>query len=168
MASEPGKSTTFNVYFPAGTPATAATAPNPAKTVLPWGDETILLVEDEFPLRTFVRDILQRCGYTVLEAESGPAALKIWKEQRDHIHLLFTDVIMPENINGIELGRRLLAEKPSLKVIHTSGYAGNAEGSHTTLVEGVNFIRKPFKPEALAEIIRRHLDERLMENKNRR
>ena len=65
---------------------------------------------------------------------------------------------MPENMNGIELGRRLLAEKPSLKVIYTSGYTGNLEGRHTALIEGVNFIRKPFKPEAIAEIIRKNLD----------
>jgi DNA-binding NtrC family response regulator len=94
----------------------------------------------------------------VLEAESGPAALKIWSDQRDHIQLVLTDIIMPENLNGIELGRRLLAEKPSLKVIYTSGYTGNHEGRHTALIEGVNFIRKPFKPEAITKIIRKNLD----------
>ena len=99
----------------------------------------------------------------MLEAESGPAALKIWKEQRDRIQLLFTDIIMPENMNGIELGRQLQAEKSSLKVIHTSGYVGKVEDRHTSLKEGINFIRKPFKPEALAEIIRKNLDEKTAE-----
>ena len=122
------------------------------------GDETILLVEDEFPLRTFVSDLLQRCGYTVIEAESGPAALKVWQEHRHQIRLVLTDIIMPENMNGIELGRRLQAEQPALKVIYTSGYTGNVEGRQAALNEGVNFIRKPFKPEAIAEIIRRNLD----------
>jgi nitrogen fixation negative regulator NifL len=158
VQSELGKGTTFNVYFPVVARPPEEKTESPTRPVLPWGDETILLVEDEFPLRTFVSDLLQRCGYTVLEAESGPAALKIWKDQRDRIKLVFTDIIMPENLNGIELGHRLLADKPSLKVIYTSGYTGSLEGRHTTLTEGVNFIRKPFKPEAIAEIIRRNLD----------
>ena len=158
VQSEPGKGTIFNVYFPIAAPATEVKTDFQNRPVLPWGNETILLVEDEFPLRTFLSDLLRRCGYTVLEAESGPAALKIWIDQRDHIHLVLTDIIMPENLNGIELGHQLLADKPTLKVIYTSGYTGNLEGRHATLIEGVNFIRKPFKPEAIAEIIRTNLD----------
>jgi two-component system, cell cycle sensor histidine kinase and response regulator CckA len=158
VQSEPGQGTTFNVYFPFIAQSESSATDNPAKPALPWGDETILVVEDEFPLRSFVSDLLQRCGYTVLEAGSGPAALQLWLEHHDHIQLVLTDIIMPENMNGIELGRQLLAEKPALKVIYTSGYTGNLEGRHTTLTEGVNFIRKPFKPEALAEIIRKNLD----------
>ena len=98
----------------------------------------------------------------MLEAESGPAALKIWAENREKIDLLFTDVIMPEDMNGIELGRRLLAEKSGLKVIYTSGYTGNLEGRRATLVEGANFIRKPFKPDAIAAIIRNKLDGKIL------
>ena len=158
VQSEHGKGTTFNVLFPAIARPIEVKTESPTRAVLPWGDETILLVEDEFPLRTFVSDLLHRCGYTVLEAESGPAALKLWQEHHDRIRLVFTDIIMPENMNGIELGRQLQADQPALKVIYTSGYTGNVEGRHTTLTEGVNFIRKPFKPEAIAEIIRKNLD----------
>ncbi|MGB8170044.1 MAG: PAS domain S-box protein, partial [Chthoniobacteraceae bacterium] len=157
VESEPGKGTTFTVTFPALATTEIPRAAAAVKPVLPWGTETILLVEDELPLRSFVSDLLQRCGYTVLEAESGPAALKIWQASRDKIQLLFTDVIMPEDMNGIELGHRLQSEKPGLKIIYTSGYTGNVEGRNHPLVEGANFIRKPFKPEALARIIRASL-----------
>ena len=158
VQSEPGQGATFTVSFPAVGDSETIRATPPPKPVLPRSTETILLVEDELPLRTFVSDLLQRCGYAVLEAESGPAALKVWGEKRETIDLLFTDVIMPEAMNGIELGHRLLAEKPALKVIYTSGYTGNLEGHRQTLVEGVNFIRKPYKPETLAEMIRKNLD----------
>ena len=65
---------------------------------------------------------------------------------------------MPENMNGIELASQLKADKPALKVVYTSGYTGTVDSRHAVLNEGVNFIRKPFKPEAIAEIIRRTLD----------
>ena len=162
VQSELGKGTTFTLFFPASHATEASPTTNKPNSALPWGTETILLVEDELPLRTFVSDLLQRCGYTVLEAESGPAALKIWAENREKIDLLFTDVIMPEDMNGIELGRRLLAEKSGLKVIYTSGYTGNLEGRRATLVEGANFIRKPFKPDAIAAIIRNKLDGKIL------
>ena len=156
--SETGKGTVFNVYFPIIAAPETAKPETKTQSVLPSGNETVLLVEDELPLRSFVSELLKRCGYTVLAAESGPAALKLWQEQRDRIQLVLTDIIMPENMNGLELGRRLLAEKPSLKIIYTSGYTGSLEDHHHTLVEGVNFIRKPFKPEVIAEILRKNLD----------
>ncbi len=159
VQSEPGKGTTFTVSFPVSGQAKNSEDNNEAGYNLPSGYETILLVEDEYPVRSFVRDLLQRCGYTVLEAGSGPAALKIWQIHRDRIALLLTDIIMPENLNGIDLGRRLVADKPRLKVIYTSGYTGNLEDRHSReLVEGSNFIRKPFKPDTLATLIRNHLD----------
>jgi PAS domain S-box-containing protein len=160
VQSEPGKGTTFTISFPAAGEAENAPAgfanDQPA---LPSGHETILLVEDELPLRNFFGDVLRRCGYTVLEAGSGPAALKLWHIHRAKIALLFTDIIMPENLNGLDLGRRLRADRPDLKVIYTSGYTGNLEDRlNRQLVEGANFIRKPFKPDALAGIIRNNLD----------
>ena len=161
VQSAPGTGTTFKVYFPISTRPESSTTEITRRNKLTGGSETILLVEDEAPLRAFVSELLQRCGYKILEAGSGPAALEVWEQHKDNIQLLLTDIIMPENLNGIELGRRLLAEKRALKVVHMSGYTGNLEGRHTALVEGVNFIRKPFKPEAITEIIRKNLDGRL-------
>ncbi len=161
VQSAPGTGTTFKVYFPISSRPASSTTEITRHHHLTGGSETILLVEDEAPLRAFVSELLQRCGYTILEAGSGPAALEMWQQHKEKIHLLLTDIIMPENLNGIELGRRLLAEKPALKVVHMSGYTGNLEGRHTALVEGVNFIRKPFKPEAITEIIRKNLDGKL-------
>jgi PAS domain S-box-containing protein len=162
VQSEPGKGTTFSIGFPAGAQAKTSRTAGGLKPALPQGKETILLVEDEQPLRAFVSSLLQRCGYTVLEAGSGPAALKLWERHHDQIALLFTDIIMPDDLNGLELGRRMLAQKPGLKIIHTSGYTDNLEGrKNVSLIEGVNFIRKPYKPEALAWFVRNQLDGKL-------
>ena len=158
VQSEPGKGTTFILTFPTISNTEIIRAAKAPQSALPWGTETILVVEDEPPLRVFVCELLQRCGYKVIEASSGPAALKIWREKRGAIQLLFTDVIMPEDMNGLELAQLLIAEKPDLKVIYTSGYTGNLENRKAELVEGYNFICKPYKPEDLAAIIRRRLD----------
>jgi CheY-like chemotaxis protein len=159
VQSEPGRGTTFSVSFPISNDDPRRDDDDTQKLALPNGTETILLVEDESPLRGFVSNLLKRCGYRVLEAGSGPEALTLWEQHHDQIALLFTDVIMPENLNGLDLGRQLLADNPKLKVIYTSGYTGNLEGSRNlSLVEGVNFIRKPFKPEALAVFVRKLLD----------
>lgn len=163
VQSELGQRTTFTLSFPVAsavsdteyTQVGGATKPS-----LPWGTETILLVEDEQPLRVFISELLQRCGYTVFEAASGPEALKIWEQQRDQIDLLFTDIIMPQNMSGIELGQKILTENPALKIIYSSGYTGNVEGRRSTLKEGENLIRKPYKPDALAALIRKQLDAR--------
>jgi two-component system, cell cycle sensor histidine kinase and response regulator CckA len=95
VESEPAKGTTFTITFPAIRETEPMPHDSAAKPVLLRGNETILLVEDELPLRSFVSDLLQRCGYTVLEAESGPAALRLWEAGHDQIDLLFTDVIIP-------------------------------------------------------------------------
>jgi len=156
--SEPGKGTTFEVGFPAFTETELARTQPPKTAALPRSTGTILLVEDDPSLCIFVRNLLQRHGFIVLEARSGPAALKLWQAARDRIQFVFTDIVLPGEMNGFDLGQRLLADKPSLKIIYTSGYTGDLEGRLPALVEGVSFIRKPFKPEDLAEIIRKNLD----------
>src|SRR5437879_12240384 len=92
-------------------------------------------------------------GHSVIEAVSGAEAMKIWERQKDTIDLLLTDLVMPESINGMELGQRLVAEKPNLKIIYTSGYSGEIIGKQA-LPEKVQFLRKPYPAQSLLRAIR--------------
>ncbi len=116
-----------------------------------------MLVEDEQSLRLLIANILERCGYTALSAPTAKAALAIWEERRGDIKLLLTDIVMPEDMTGIDLAARLCAQNPELKVIYTSGYPAEA-GRNVTLEEGVNFLQKPCHPLKLAQTVRAQLD----------
>ena len=156
VTSEVNKGTTFKIYFPAVKGERVAKEPAPQKLLR--GSGTILVVEDELAVRTLVSHLLQRCGYTVLQAESGTDALKIWQERQGKIQLLLTDIIMPDGINGYELAQQLKAAKPKLKVVYTSGYSGEVVGKRLELVEGVNFLQKPYVPQKLLQVLRDNLD----------
>jgi two-component system, cell cycle sensor histidine kinase and response regulator CckA len=153
-----GQGTTFKIYLPAvKSKADQAVKPViPAKTV--GGHETILLVEDEMPVRGLVARILQDLGYKVLEAESAVKALEVKKQFPGKIHLLLTDMIMPEGMSGRELADRLETEAPEIKVIFTSGYSPDIFGKDIVLQPGRNFLQKPYPPEELARAIRNCLD----------
>jgi signal transduction histidine kinase/ActR/RegA family two-component response regulator len=155
--SQPSTGTTFQVYLPAIAGAQASQPALPPVSQLPRGSGTILVVEDEPPVRKFVCQLLQRLGYTVLQTENGAEALATWQQHREKISLVVTDIVMPGGISGYELADQLLAQAPRLKIIFTSGYTGKPAASGTALVEGDNFIHKPFDPEALAEIVRRKI-----------
>lgn len=158
VQSELERETTFRVYLPAieGGPAPWSLAAAVAQ--LPKGNEIILLVEDEPPVRAVVDCLLQRCGYTVHAAANGPEALEIWSQQQDRISLLLTDLILPGGINGRELAERLQALKPALHVLFTSGYPASVVGQDLALTDGVNFLRKPYLPTKLAQTVRDSLD----------
>ena len=158
VSSEINKGTTFKIYFPAVTGKVMEKEPAAAAATLLRGSGTILVVEDEFAVRVLVSHLLQRCGYTVLQAETGMAALRIWQERRDKIELLLTDIIMPDGMNGYELARKLKASKPDLKVIYTSGYSGEVVGKGLELTEGVNFLQKPYVPQKLLQILQDNLN----------
>lgn len=134
---------------------------NPDEAASDRGTETILLVEDETALRALARQILQRKGYKVLEAESGLKALAVWEQHSDEIDLLLTDVIMPDGVNGLELAHRLREQRPHLKVIYTSGYSLELENLENELREGWNFLQKPYHPRKLTSTIRQRLDEKV-------
>jgi len=149
--------THFRIHLPAAAEKDNAGPALNAPPVLPRGTETLLVVEDETSLRALMCNILQRCGYTVLQAESGAAALELWKKEGSRVDLLLTDLIMPEGVNGGQLGRSLLEQNPRLKILYTSGYSMKA-GDGIRLIEGENYLQKPFPNHKLAQTVRRRLD----------
>jgi CheY-like chemotaxis protein len=156
-----GEGTRFDIYLPAAaSAATVETAEPKAGPPFQRGNECILLVEDEAPLRLMVRIILEKFGYRVVEAGSGVQALDTWKEHAAEISLVLTDMVMPDGISGRELGARLLAENPDLKVVYTSGYTDRFATDDFILEEGKNFVQKPYQPEKLVRVIRENLDAR--------
>jgi len=147
--SEVGKGTTFKLYFPMVDESSEKYEPTHASAEIPRGTETILLVEDAESVRNLARDTLNIGGYEVLDADSGAAAMLICEQHREPIHLLLTDVVMPE-MSGPELAECLLVQHPEMRVLYMSGYMQDAIVHHGLLDEGINFIEKPFSPEALS------------------
>jgi PAS domain S-box-containing protein len=156
--SEPGQGATFKIYLP-GVREELPSAPKkpvPAPAVI--GSETVLLVEDEEGVRTLTRHILQTSGYTVLEARHGLEALQVSEQQSGPIHLMVTDVVMPE-MNGPQLARRILQLRPSLKVLFLSGYTDSTLLHNGLLDASRNFLQKPFAPEDLKSKVREVLSD---------
>lgn len=158
VESEPGKGTTFKVFLPQNTETAEAATEVPDEPAVRGGKETILVVEDELPVRELVCSLLAGHGYRVLQADSGRKALQVWKESRDQIDLLLTDLVMPERINGRELAEKLWAERPQLKVIFTSGYSADVVGKDFALRQGLKYLQKPYPPQRLARVVRDCLD----------
>jgi len=161
VESTPGVGTRFHVYLPVGgrpvpTNGTNATADGEPVT---GGCETILLVEDEVAVRAVARMALRRLGYTVLEAENAPAALRLWSELGASVDLLFTDIVMPGGMNGHELAARLQLLNPELKVLFCSGYTREAEQFEPDGKGCACFLPKPYKAAELAVAVRRVLAE---------
>jgi len=157
--SEPGKGTTFDIFFPAE--SEMAVAPKP-EIILPapvtGGTETILIVEDEPVLREMARDILASCGYQILEASSGRDALDVWNRNPGKIDLLLTDMVMPEGVSGVELAEKLLHENPQIRIIFTSGYTANDLNSKMLERNHAYFLQKPYSHNDLAKAVRDCLD----------
>ncbi|HEX4351031.1 MAG TPA: response regulator, partial [Verrucomicrobiae bacterium] len=126
---------------------------------LPRGTETILLVEDDPALREMAATLLRRLGYTVWAAANGVEALSLkHKPDTGHIHLLFTDVVMP-HMSGKELADRVRALYPHTRILFTSAYTENAIVHQGVLDKGVELLQKPFTPSALAQKLRGVLDQ---------
>jgi DNA-binding NtrC family response regulator len=141
-------------------PVPAAEAPlEPAivSETPPVRSETILLVEDALRVRAVVREILEMNGYDVLEARHGAEAIEISERHRGPIHLMVTDVVMPQ-MSGRELAQRLQPVRPDMRVLYMSGYTDDAIVRHGVLGAGMAFLSKPFTPDALALKIREVLE----------
>jgi len=155
--SELGRGTTFKVYLPWAEEAVETYKPKPVPAAPPGGSETILLVEDEEAVRTMVSKILQNKGYTVLEAHHGNEALRVSQRHRGPIHLVVTDVVMPQ-MSGRELAERLKRVYPKIRVLFMSGYPDRAIVHHGVLGAGTAFLQKPFALNALEWKVRELLD----------
>jgi PAS domain S-box-containing protein len=163
VESQLGHGTTFRIYF-AATSKPAEKSEPAAADALCRGCETILFAENEYSLRHMVVKSLKTQGYVVLEASSGVHAIEVWNQAGGSIDLLLTDIVMPGNIMGVELATLLKAQNPALKVIYTSGYSPSLAGQDISLLEGRNFLPKPFSIGELAQLVRKCLNHRAKQN----
>ena len=150
--SEPGRGSTFRVYLPRAQGVDVGDRSAEAALPLVGGSESILVVEDDDRVRALLRAVLERYGYRVVEAEHGAAALEVAANQPP-FDLLVTDLMMP-NMNGWELAQRLRAMNPDLRTLYVSGYAESAVIDQGILDPDVQFLAKPFSPEALVRKVR--------------
>jgi len=159
VESEVGRGTTFKVFLPREDGA-AATVEETSPETICGGTETILVVEDEPPVRELVCRILKERGYRVLQAATGAEALKVWDDHKNQIELLLTDIVMPDGMTGRDLAEKVQEEKPELKAIFTSGYSADIVGKDFIIQEGLNFLQKPYVPQKLIRVVRKCLDEK--------
>jgi len=148
--SEPGAGTTFSITLPVTAEAAVAIVEHVPCQRSPKG-ETILVVEDEDALREVARRIFVRNGYHVITAASGPEAIEIVRAFQGDIHLLVTDVIMPQML-GKEVADKVLALKPDIEVLFMSGYARRVLSTQGMLDPNVALVEKPFSEADLMEI----------------
>ena len=143
----PVRGTLVRIFLPGSTrPAETPVLPEVAARETPE-TRTILLVEDDPGILHLTRFVLARAGYRVLDAETGEEALKVWTAHRDEVQLLLTDLVLPGKLSGRDIVLTVLAQKPGLPVLYTSGYAA-AWDDHAFFNEA-HFIPKPFHPDAL-------------------
>ena len=157
--SEPGQGPTFKIYLPCA----SATATDPASQPAPvaattQSSETVLVVDDEAALLRVAKRILEAAGYSVLTAAAGEEALRVSAEHSGKIHVLLTDVVMPQ-MSGRVLAKELTAARPGIKVIYMSGYTDNAIVHHGVLDPGTHFVSKPFTTSQLTRKVRDVLDD---------
>ena len=155
--SELGIGTTFRIYLPKHELDREAATDSHVPTPPPRGSETVLVVEDEESVRQMTCRILRSNGYTVLEAQNGREALRLFEEHHGRIRLVLTDVVMPE-MSGRVLAEALKRVRPDVKILYMSGYTDDAVVRHGVLEAEVDFLQKPFLPGVLAEKVRAVLD----------
>lgn len=157
--SEPGHGTTFRICLPRADEPLEEVREMVAGEGFSQGNEKILVVEDEKEVRKLSVQILKNQGYTILEASNGVEALRIFEQQNDPVHLILTDVVMPQ-MGGKELADRLRSISPSIKIIFTSGYTDRAIAQNGQFHDRLDFLEKPFSPAGLVQKVREVLDRR--------
>jgi signal transduction histidine kinase/CheY-like chemotaxis protein len=157
VESQVEQGSTFTIFLPCVLEPVQA-EPGQTPSAMSLGNETILVVEDEPALRELVVNILELCGYRIYQAGTGPEALQVWEQHKEEVDLLLTDMVMPAGMSGPQLAERLQAQDPGLKVIYTSGYSPGMAGKDIALLEGFNFLAKPYSPRRLAHLVRECLD----------
>jgi PAS domain S-box-containing protein len=160
VASQLGAGATFKIFLPAiPTPAGTAATPR-AEAALPGGSETILLVEDDSPVRMITRRVLENRGYKIYEATNAKEALDLWRSRPEEIALLLTDIVMPQGVTGRDLAEQMSVSNPTLKVILMSGYSADVIDKDTSFFQRTKsyFLQKPCSARTLLETVRACLD----------
>jgi len=150
--SAPGQGSTFTIYLPRVDAAEEPSSAGGLPTQAPYGDGTILLVEDEPLLRGLAGRVLRRYGYHILEAADGPTALRVSATYAGSIDLLLTDLVMPGGLSGSQLAQQIVAQRPAIKVLYVSGYADTTM-TQKLLELGQSIVMKPFSPDDLARSV---------------
>jgi signal transduction histidine kinase/CheY-like chemotaxis protein/HAMP domain-containing protein len=160
VASKPGFGTTFEVFFPASEEIAEPKREDAVLTApVTGGNETLLIVEDEPVLREMAQLILEECGYKVLVAANGRDALALWEQHQESIDLLFTDMVMPAGVSGVELANKLLALRPQLKIVFASGYTvDDISTDFLSRNNDARFLQKPYTRVTLARAVRDAFD----------
>jgi two-component system, cell cycle sensor histidine kinase and response regulator CckA len=155
--SEPGHGTTFKIYLPRVGVGAEPTATPPARLMPAPGEGKILMVEDDPQLRAVMRRLLERGGYTVMEAADGFDALRLCSEEGPNLRLLVSDMVMPQ-MSGTELARRVHATLPGLPVLFVSGYTDDSLIQSGRLPPGASFIQKPFDTDEFLDAVAQLLE----------
>jgi CheY-like chemotaxis protein len=154
VESRPEHGSTFVVYLPVKVlPAPSAEVPQKTQPVV-GGQGTLLLVEDEEIVRRPIGVYLRKLGYRVIEAANGNQAFTLWRQHRQQIDLLYTDMVMPEGVTGLELAEKLRSEKPQLQVIISSGYSTEISMQGVPASAGYVYLPKPSSSATIAATIR--------------
>ena len=155
--STPGQGTTFCVHFPV-TQCTEIFEARPVpEPVRDGAREVILLVEDDADVRSLARCVLEEAGYHILEAADGHLAIAAWREFTGHIHLLLTDMVMPNGLSGNDVAECFRLDHPDSKILFSSGYNVELFGTDISLREGFNYLPKPYFAKQLTDAVSRAL-----------
>ena len=160
VQSQLGHGSVFVVYLPVKIVPAASIEPPPAVSPVVGGRGTLLLVEDEDIVRRPIGIYLRKLGYQVIEAANGNQAFSLWQRHRDQIDLLYTDMVMPEGVSGLDLAEKLRAEKPQLRVIISSGYSTEISMQGVPAGAGYIYLPKPSPSAAIATAVRECMEKK--------